>query len=820
MLANDADPDNPGITAILQSTTSSGVLNLSSNGSFSYNPNGGFSGPDSFTYRASDGLLSSEAITVTITINSPPVALDDNYPTTEDSPIIKTVSEGLLANDIDVNPLTVVLVSAPSNGTLSLGLDGSFIYVPNGDFNGLDTSTPSAQNSTALDDTAPLILNVEHVPPIPNSSDPIGIVAELRDETGESIGGTLHYRVSGQNPGPFITATMLDDGYNCDSEAGDGIYGFMIPAQPNGTVIEFYVASSDGTHNRTWPAPTNVGQSANALLQVDDEPNTSDHGFYRIVMPVSELNQWRGITRSSNAMMNATVILDDGSGPKIRYLAGMRVRGAGSRNHTPVPMRITLSRDREWNDATTMNLNTKFTYLQFFGMKLFQASGMRAPDTFRIQVRLNGGNIARGDGFDYGSIVHVQPLSGEFIDDKFKTDNNGNLYKKARPDREFRWLDGDIGRYEADGWNKQTNSSENDWSDLDEMLRVINSASGDPDYLQQMEAVADIDQWMKWFATMTILTNGETNVSNGADDDFSIYRGADDPRFVFIPHDLDTILSLGDGSRITNPNHTLFDMIDSGDVLDPFIPFFTHPDVIDRYYAALRELLQTTFSKQEFDELLNNSIGDWIPANQLEQMRTFMDARRTFIESQITPVIGPPAAATLATSSGTFESTHGSLYISEILAINKGTEIIDGTNPDLFELHNSGTSTLSLAGMSLSDDPANPTRFTFPAGTNLPAGGYLIIRGGSPLSTPGFYTGFSLDGQGETLSLYDTAANGGTRLDAITFGLQIPDYSIGRTGPGTTTWQLCLPTLGVANRAVTLGNPADLRVNESRLFYL
>jgi len=1098
VLSNDLDPDNASLTALLQSTTSSGVLNLSSNGAFTYTPNGGFSGPDTFTYWASDGLLSSKMITVTITINSPPVALDDNYPTTEDFPIIKTVSEGLLANDVDVNLLTVVLVSKPTNGTLSLGLDGSFIYVPNGDFNGIDTltyrasdslqesnlatvtftasavndsprtaddsyetevgqplvigaaqgvlandvdvdsssitatltanvthgtlalnsngsftynptlgfigsdsfnyeandgqansgettvtievrspsnnivineimfqpasandleefieltnigispvflenwqftsgvsftfpavtlqpggflviaanttafevsygalpnlignwtgqlsnsgerirlvdqfgteidevsyydqgdwavrervtvggeegwswsseanaggsslelvnsslsnqqgqnwspslsntPTPSAQNSTALDDTAPLILNVEHVPAIPNSSDPIGIIAELRDEAGEAIGGTLHYRVSGQNPGPFITATMLDDGYHCDSEAGDGIYGFMIPPQPNGTVIEFYLESSDGTHNRSWPAPTSIGQSANALLQVDDEPNTFDHGFYRIVMSVSELNQWRKITRRSNAMMNATLILDDGSGPKIRYLAGMRTRGASSRNHTPPPMRVTLPRDREWNDATTMNLNTKFTHLQFFGMKLFQASDMRAPDTFRIQVRINGGNIARGDGFDYGSMVHVQPLAGEFINDKFATDNNGNFYKKVRPDREFRWLDGDIGGYEADGWSKQTNSNENDWSDLDEMLRVINNASDDPDYLEQMEAVADIDQWMKWFAAMTILANGETNVSNGADDDYSIYRGAHDPRFVFVPHDLDTILSIGDSSRITDPNHTLFDMIERGDVLNPFVPFFTHPDIIDRYYAALRELLQTTFSKQEFDELLDNSIGDWVPTAQLEQMRTFMDTRRIFIESQITPVIGPPGAATLATSSGTFESPHGSLYISEILAVNNVTETIDGITPDLLELHNSGASPLSLEGMSLSDDPANPTRYTFPAGTTIPADGYLIIRGGLPLSTPGLYTGFNLDGQGETLSLYDTAANGGSQIDALTFGLQIPDHSLGRTGPGTTTWQLCSPTFGAANQAVSLGNPSSLRVNE------
>ncbi|MDB2640882.1 hypothetical protein N9Y63_08475, partial [Akkermansiaceae bacterium] len=132
----------------------------------------------------------------------------------------------------------------------------------------------------------------------------------------------------------------------------------------------------------------------------------------------------------------ATLILDDGSGPEIRYNAGIRVRGAGSRNHDPVPMRVTLPRDNEWNNMTTMNLNTKFTYLQFLGMKLFEASGMQAPDTFRAQVRINGENIARDDAFDYGSIVHVQPLSGEFLKEKFEPDDGGNIYKKVRPDRD------------------------------------------------------------------------------------------------------------------------------------------------------------------------------------------------------------------------------------------------------------------------------------------------------------------------------------------------------------------------------------------------
>ena len=1095
VLNNDSDPDNANLEAALVSTTSSGTLNLTQDGSFTYSPALGFSGTDTFTYRVSDGLLESDTVTVSIVVNAPPIAADNSYLIFEDSPMIRLGAEGILANDLDSDLLTAVLVSEPIHGTLTLGESGGFIYIPDINFSGTDAFTyrasdslqesneatvnitvepvddppqtqgdhyeteigveliiktsegvltndfdieekaltatlskdasngilnlsangsftyqpepnffgsdnfsyiandgtldsgeveveievnppaknivineimfnpnsgnkleefielvnvgslpisidgwqldsgvnftfpdvtvaageflvisadtttfeetygattnvlgnwtgklsnsserirliddngdqvdevryhdqgdwarrartsignepgwdwvspadgqgsslelidhalsnkqgqnwgfsneslpsPGAANSVASSNSAPFILDLKHHPAIPTSSDSIGIIAKLRGETGETISGILHYRISDRNPEPFQTTPMFDDGENYDKEPGDSIFGAILPAQPDGTVIEFYVESSDGTNIRTWPAPADNGQNANALLQVDDEANTFDHAFYRLIMPTPEFNQWRDIRRQSDAQMNATLILDDGSGPEIRYNAGIRVRGAGSRNHDPVPMRVSLPRDNEWNNMTTMNLNTKFTYLQFLGMKLFEASGMQAPNTFRAQVRINGENIARNDEFDYGSVVHVQPLSGEFLKGKFEPNDGGNIYKKVRPDRDLSWRDGNIGRYESDGWSKQTNSSENDWSDLDEMLRIINNASEDDDFIGQLEASVNLDQWMKWFAVMTILANGETNISNGADDDFSVYRSLQNPRFVLLPHDLDTILSIGDGSSIDDPEHTLFDMISDDDVLDPLVPIFTNSLIIERYFKSLRELLQTSFSKPEFDELLDNSLTDWVPQPQIEQIRAFMDARRVFIENEITPIIGPPDSLPLATSTSNLESPHGSLYLSEILAVNNSTRKVGDNFPDVVEIHNTSAFSQNLGGMSLSDDSSDPTRFIFPPNTMIPANGFLLLYGDSTSDLPELFTGFKLNANGESLSLFDTDANNHTMIDTVKFGLQIPDYSISRIND---IWQLSPPTLGAINRSLELGEPGEIRVNE------
>ena len=68
VLANDSDLEGP-VTAVLATGTANGTLALAANGSFTYTPNAGFSGTDTFTYRARDAAGAESApATVTITV--------------------------------------------------------------------------------------------------------------------------------------------------------------------------------------------------------------------------------------------------------------------------------------------------------------------------------------------------------------------------------------------------------------------------------------------------------------------------------------------------------------------------------------------------------------------------------------------------------------------------------------------------------------------------------------------------------------------------------------------------------------------------------
>jgi hypothetical protein len=70
VLSNDADVDGDELHATLITATSHGVLQLLSDGSFTYTPNNEFNREDVFTYVVSDGIADSQPVTVQITIDT------------------------------------------------------------------------------------------------------------------------------------------------------------------------------------------------------------------------------------------------------------------------------------------------------------------------------------------------------------------------------------------------------------------------------------------------------------------------------------------------------------------------------------------------------------------------------------------------------------------------------------------------------------------------------------------------------------------------------------------------------------------------------
>lgn len=116
--------------------------------------------------------------------------------------------------------------------------------------------------------------------------------------------------------------------------------------------------------------------------------------------------------------------------------------------------------------------------------------------------------------------------------------------------------------------------------------------------------------------------------------------------------------------------------------------------------------------------------------------------------------------------------------IHEVLAENTaGRRDEAGDLDDWVELRNRGLLPVALAGYHLSDDPATPTKWTFPAGVIVPAGGSVLVWADNEPAEGPLHANFRLSGLGESVVL---AAPGGAIIDRVDFGAQRDDVSFGR----------------------------------------
>jgi VCBS repeat-containing protein len=151
VLDNDTDPEGDAITSDLVTTTLNGILILNANGTFSYTHDGSATSTDTFYYRATDGYVPGNTVSVTIYINNPPVAVTETIAVMEGGTATTTTngSTSVLSNDTDTDagdPLTAVLVTNPTEGTLTLNPNGTFSYVHGGGNLASDSFTYSAND--------------------------------------------------------------------------------------------------------------------------------------------------------------------------------------------------------------------------------------------------------------------------------------------------------------------------------------------------------------------------------------------------------------------------------------------------------------------------------------------------------------------------------------------------------------------------------------------------------------------------------------------------------------------------------------------------
>ncbi len=521
--------------------------------------------------------------------------------------------------------------------------------------------TPGQANSVAQTNQAPFIRDAKHFPLVPHSTDSVAITARVSDELSNGVAEvTLYYRNhSSRTPPAFSTMTMFDDGAHNDAAAGDGIYGAILGPEGDGTVMEFYITAGDVDGlSRTWPAPAwqtdlTYAPTANALYQVDDTAYTGSLPLLKLIMTESERYEFANINRNSDAEMNTTLVSIDGDGAKLRYNCGLRIRGAGTRSRTPPNFRLNIPTDNRWNNLNEINLNTQFIHAQLAGSALAQRAGLACADARIVQVRVNGSNPVPssapvnggGAGAGYGSFVLVEPINGDWAGNHLPNDGGGNVYRASTGNHNanFPAFGDDGDSYLNRGYSKTSNQSEWDWSDLGRLGETLNNIPNDADYVAAVSTNINVEAWARYFAVCVYLGYGETALCNGIGDDYALYRGVTDPRFILLAHDFDTVFGEGDSPSywpVLNPNIWLMLNPPNPNALSNLTPLLRrmlqHQEFAHIYFAELKRLGDTVFAPTQSNALLEQLLTGWGPSSQtITSMENYLNSRRTSILAQI-----------------------------------------------------------------------------------------------------------------------------------------------------------------------------------------
>ena len=450
--ANDTDEDGSVVPASAAKATNptNGTAVNNGDGTFTYTPNAGFEGGDSFTYTIDDNSGATSlpgTIVITVGPNSNPVANDDLSNTTlEDVALVINV----IANDTDsdgsIDPASITISTNPSKGTAQANNDGTVTYTPNPDENGTDEFSYSVRdNLGAASNQARVRVNINPVndPPVANNDSEntaeetpvtIDVLANDNDladsQNGGSIDPTTVNVVSGPSNGSVqvntdgtITYTP-SDGFN-----GSDTFTYNVRDNSNAVSNDATVTVNVSSVNDPPTAvndPTNPTTEDNAITinvvanDTDSDGSVIPGSVLLIDLPTNGLASNNGdgtVTYTPNENYNGndsfTYTVEDDQGA-VSNIATVSIQVAGT-NDPPVavddannstnedtPLVINITANDSDPDGTIDNssiiasvpANGTVTILTGGNIRYTPNQDFNGSDSFNYTVKDDGGAIS------------------------------------------------------------------------------------------------------------------------------------------------------------------------------------------------------------------------------------------------------------------------------------------------------------------------------------------------------------------------------------------------------------------------------------------
>ncbi len=501
--------------------------------------------------------------------------------------------------------------------------------------------TPGAPNSRAVVNAGPAIHSVNHTPILPTGGQAVQVVAQVQDPDGlASL--QLVYRAD-----PATNLNLVSMVYN-----GAGFYSATIPGQSAGTLIAFHIRATDA--HVSAPATTRFPDDApdrECLVRFGDASPPGTFGVYRLWMTQANINTWAAREKLSNEAMDGTFVYGNF---RAVYNAGGRYRGSPFIRpgyNSPVGNLCayvwTMPKDDAVLGADEFNFDTlepgRDNTRQREKTSFWIAEQLGVPFSYQRYVHLYVNGIKRGDIY-----ADSQQPNSDFVRSWFPDDDNGEIFKiddwfefNDSVTREFN-IDATLQNFTTTGgakkqaryrwnWEKKSNRGlDDDYSKLFALVDAMNTP-GTTAYTEAVEAVVDVEQWLRIFAARRVVADWDGYGYNRGKNQFTYKPQADGWKMLL--WDLD--FSLGGGSD--SATASLFS------VGDPTIDrMYQHPPFrrvyLRAFYDAANGPLLSTTSGPVMDATYAALQANSISAAAPTDVKTWIGERRTYILQQLASV--------------------------------------------------------------------------------------------------------------------------------------------------------------------------------------
>jgi spore coat protein CotH len=290
----------------------------------------------------------------------------------------------------------------------------------------------------------------------------------------------------------------------------------------------------------------------------------------------------------------ARLIVDD---EFILDSVGVRYKGNSSYNAKTNKKSFNISID-EFIDGQdlwgyeTLNLNNCFvdpTFMREYLTNTIFGRYMPALKTGFVYLYVNG--------VEYGLYSNVEQINKDYLGNWYSS-RSGNLYK-GDPRGELTWRGESPDLYKSD-YEKKTNEDEDDWSDLIELINIINNST---DLINELPEVLDTDRALWYFALCNAFVNLDSYIFSSHN--YFLYDDPADGRFDFLPWDMNE--SFGTFPPNLPFQKSSFPPIDlNAPNRTPLLKkLLADPHYRSIYLAHYRTILRESFSSYSIRELID-----------------------------------------------------------------------------------------------------------------------------------------------------------------------------------------------------------------------